>query len=59
MATYFGASCITSGCDGHKAGAVYVRRGGRLKNNKSPSFTSGMGKQAKRMRKRGTAVRLR
>ena len=58
MAKYFGSECKTGGCVGHKAGAKYVRDGGRTRNRKSPSFDKGSNIQAKRMRKRGMSVRL-
>lgn len=58
MAKYFGSECITD-CSGHKAGAKYVRSGGRKMNVKSPSFVKGMRKQQSRMKRRGQTIRLR
>lgn len=58
MAKYFGSDCLTD-CSGHKAGAKYVRDGGRTRNRQSPSFDKGSNIQATRMRKRGVSVRLR
>lgn len=38
---YYGSVC-SQGCEGHKAGYRYAKRGGRRLTNKSPSFNKGM-----------------
>jgi len=57
MATYGGSQCKTN-CAGHRAGAAYVRRGGRSLTRSSSSFNNGMRIQQKRAKKKGTRMRL-
>ena len=58
MAKYGGNSCLTSGCGGHKAGARYVRGGGRSLTRSSNSFNEGMRTQQQRLKKKGVRSRL-
>jgi hypothetical protein len=57
MATYSGYRCKTD-CSGHRAGAAYVRRGGRSLTRSSSSFNRGMRIQQRRLKARGTRTRL-
>lgn len=57
MAKYFGSPC-KGACDGHKAGARYVRNGGRSLTRSSPSFNKGMRIAQKRLKKQGKRTRL-
>jgi len=57
MAKYGGSQCKTN-CAGHKAGAAYVRRGGRSLTRSSSSFNNGMKIQQKRLKKKGKRTRL-
>ena len=57
MAKYAGSQC-KGNCDGHKAGAAYVRRGGRTLTRSSSSFNNGMRIQQKRLKSRGVRTRL-
>ena len=59
MATYYGSTCKTDSCGGHKAGARYVREGGRLLSTTSDSFDKGMRIQQSNYKKAGKVVRLR
>ena len=58
MAKYGGNQCLTPGCGGHKAGARYVRSGGRSLTRSSPSFNEGMRTQQQRLKKQGVRTRL-
>ncbi len=58
MAKYYGSQCLTPGCDGHKAGASYVRGGGRSLTRSSTSFNSGMRVAQRRMKNKGIRSRL-
>ena len=57
MAKYYGSDCL-SDCGGHKAGAAYVRRGGRSLTYSSPSFNKGMRVAQRQLKKRGVTTRL-
>jgi len=57
MATYYGKPCLTD-CSGHKAGAKYVRSGGRSLTRSSPSFNSGMRVAQNRLKTKGIRSRL-
>lgn len=57
MAKYYGKEC-KGNCAGHKAGASYVRAGGRTLTRSSPSFNAGMRIAQKQLRKKGTVTRL-
>lgn len=58
MAKYYGSECKGPGCAGHKAGARYVRAGGRTLTKSSSSFNAGMRIAQKQLRKKGTVTRL-
>lgn len=58
MAKYYGSKC-KGGCEGHKAGARYVRKGGRLMTNRSASFNRGMRVAQRHLKNKGIASRLR
>lgn len=58
MAKYYGSGC-KGDCGGHKAGARYVRSGGRKLTNHSPSFNKGMRIAQKQLKKKGKVARLR
>ena len=57
MATYKGSQCLTD-CSGHKAGAKYVRGGGRSLTKSSPSFNKGMRLEQKSLKNKGVRSRL-
>jgi len=57
MAKYYGKQC-KGNCAGHKAGARYVRSGGRTLTRSSASFNTGMRVAQRQLRKRGTVTRL-
>jgi hypothetical protein len=57
MASYYGSQCKTN-CAGHRAGASYVRRGGRSLTRSSSSFNNGMRIQQKRTKQKGKRMRL-
>lgn len=57
MAKYFGSQCKGS-CMGHRAGARYVRGGGRTLTKSSSSFNKGMRVAQRRLKKAGTRSRL-
>lgn len=57
MATYKGSQCLTD-CSGHRAGARYVRRGGRSLTRSSPSFNKGMRIQQQALKSQGVRSRL-
>lgn len=58
MAKYYGSQC-KGDCSGHRAGAKYVRRGGRLLAKRSSSFNRGMRIAQRQLSNRGITVRLR
>ena len=58
MASYYGSPC-RGNCSGHRAGARYVRRGGRTTTRRSPSFNNGMRIAQRQLRNQGITVRLR
>ena len=58
MAKYYGSAC-KGDCSGHRAGAKYVRRGGRVLTARSPSFNKGMRIAQRQLANRGIKVRLR
>ena len=58
MAKYYGSTC-KGGCGGHKAGARYVRSGGRKLSPHSPSFNKGMRVAQKQLKNKGKTTRLR
>lgn len=57
MATYHGKQC-KGDCSGHRAGAAYVRRGGRSLTKSSSSFNAGMRVAQARYKKAGKRTRL-
>jgi len=57
MATYKGSQCKTD-CSGHRAGARYVRGGGRSLTRSSSSFNNGMRIQQSALKKKGVRSRL-
>lgn len=57
MATYYGSKCKTN-CSGHRAGARYVRNGGRRLTNTSSSFNQGMRIAQKQLKRQGQTTRL-
>lgn len=57
MATYHGKQC-KGDCSGHRAGAAYVRRGGRSLTRSSKSFNEGMRVAQARYKKAGKKTRL-
>ena len=58
MAKYYGDSCLTGSCGGHKAGAKYFRKGGRSLTKSSPSFNKGMRIAQRQAKKKGVNSRL-
>ena len=57
MATYYGSQCLTD-CSGHRAGARYVRTGGRSLTISSGSFNRGMRIAQRQLKNRGVRTRL-
>ena len=57
MATYKGSPCKTD-CSGHRAGARYVRGGGRSLTRSPSSFNSGMRLEQKALKNKGVRSRL-
>ena len=55
--TYRGSPC-KSGCEGHRAGARYARRGGRNLTRSSSSFNKGMRIMQKDLKKQGKRTRM-
>ena len=58
MAKYYGSKC-KGDCSGHKAGARYVRRGGRKLTRTSASFNRGMRTAQRQLKNKGKVTRLR
>jgi len=58
MAAYYGSKC-KGDCGGHKAGARYVRKGGRIMTSRSASFNRGMRLAQKHLKNKGVVSRLR
>jgi len=58
MAKYYGSTC-KGDCGGHRAGARYVRGGGRKLSPHSASFNKGMRVAQRQLKKRGKTTRLR
>lgn len=58
MAGYYGSKC-KGDCSGHRAGARYVRQGGRKLTAKSASFNRGMRIAQRQLKKKGKTTRLR